>query len=362
MVAPVTRAPLATDRGLGFGVAPSAPEPRHRRLLVRALSRPSLAALVALVVVVVVFGLRGDGLLSSGGLAAVLDAAAMLGIGGVAVAMLLIAGQFDLTIGVVAGGSALVTTLLVGQAGWGIWPALAVSLLAALAVGAVNGLLVISTGLPSFLVTLATFLVLQGTTEVGTRLLHTASGAQALSAAPGWSWASAAFASTLHLGHGRFDVSLLWWVAATASATWVLWRTRFGNAVFASGGARRAARELGVAVRRTTVVLFCLTSGAGWLLGTLALVRSGGVQVGGGLTTEIDFIIVAVLGGCLITGGYGSAVGATVGALLYATTREGILLAGWDPRWFQTVLGVLLLVAVLANGVVRGRLKAVPRS
>ncbi len=354
--------PPVTDRLTGFGGASPATDPRSRRLLTRALSRPSLAALVALAVVVAVFGLRDVGLLSSGGLATVFDAAATLGIGGVAVAMLLIAGQFDLTIGVVAAGTSLITSLLVGQAGWGVWPALAVSLLAALAVGAVNGLLVISTGLPSFLVTLATFLVLQGATAAGTGLLRTATGIRELATASGWSSASALFGSTLHLGSGRFHVSLLWWVAATASASWVLWRTRFGNAVFASGGARRAARELGVAVRRTTVTLFCLTSAAGWLLGALMLVRFGGVQVADGLTSEIDFIIVAVLGGCLITGGYGSAVGAAVGALLYATTREGILLAGWDARWFQTVLGVLLLVAVLANGVVRQRLKVVPRS
>lgn len=317
---------------------------------------------MALAVVVVVFGLRGDGLLSSGGVTAVLDAAATLGIGGVAVAMLLIAGQLDLTIGVVAAGSSLIASLLIGQAGWNVWPALLISLLAALAVGAINGLLVISTGLPSFLVTLATFLVLQGATDAGTGLLRAASGNRGLAASPGWASASGIFASTLHLGSWRIDISLLWWLAATASASWVLWRTRFGNAVFASGGARRAARELGVAVRRTTVALFCLTSAAGWLLGTLTLVSFSNVEVTDGLTTEIDFIIVAVLGGCLITGGYGSAVGAAVGALLYATTREGMLLAGWDARWFQTVLGVLLLVAVLANGVVRQRLKVVPRS
>lgn len=356
---------MTTDRLSGFGTATPAPERRGRRLLVRALSRPSLAALVTLVVVVIVFGLRGDGLLSSGGLAGLLDAAATLGIGGVAVAMLLIAGQFDLTIGVVAGGAGLITTLLVGQAGWGIWPALAVSLLAALAVGAINGLLVISTGLPSFLVTLATFLVLEGATAAGSGLLGAAAGAGGaghLTSAPGWSSAAALFSSTLHLGNGRFHVSLLWWLGAIVSASWVLWRTRFGNAILASGGARRAARELGVAVGRTTVALFCLTSAAGWLLGTLTLARFGGPQVSSGLTTEIDFIIVAVLGGCLITGGYGSVVGAALGALLYATTREGIQLAGWDPRWFQTVLGVLLLLAVLANGVVRQRLKVVPRS
>jgi simple sugar transport system permease protein len=72
--------------------------------------------------------------------------------------------------------------------------------------------------------------------------------------------------------------------------------------------------------------------------------------------------VVAVIGGCLLTGGFGSAFGAAVGSLVYAVARQGIILAGWDPRWFQTMLGVLLLMALLATGIVRRRLKAVPRS
>lgn len=352
---------MTMDRLAGFGTTSSPAEPR-RGLVARAIARPSLATLVALVAVVVVFGVQGHGLLSSGGLAAVLDVAAVLGIGGVAVALLLIAGHFDLTIGVVAVGSSLLTSLLVVRADWGMWPALAVSLAAALAVGLINGALVITTGLPSFLVTLATFFVLQGTTDAGTTLLGDASGGHDLTGASGGHSALNLFGSSLHIGAGHFRVSLLWWLGATALATWVLWRTRFGNAVFASGGARRAARELGVPVRRTTMTLFCLTATAGWLIGTLSLARSGGVQMSGGLTAEVDFIIVAVLGGCLITGGYGSAIGAAIGALLYASTREGIVLVGWDARWFQAVLGVLLLLAVVANGVVRQRLKTVPRS
>ena len=131
--------------------------------------------------------------------------------------------------------------------------------------------------------------------------------------------------------------------------------------MFTVGGARSAARELGVPVRRTTVTLFCLTAAAGWLIGTFGLVRLGGVQATTELATAIEFVLVAVIGGCLLTGGYGSAVGAAIGALVYAVAQQGVTLAGWDPRWFQAFLGVLLLVALLANGVVRGRLRAVPR-
>ncbi|WP_200944452.1 ABC transporter permease [Geodermatophilus sp. Leaf369] len=341
-----------------------APPPRSpgRRLIDRALARPSLAALVATIAVVVFFALQAPQLLTTGGIATVLDVAALLGIGGVAVAMLLIAGQFDLSVGVVATGSSLVTALLVSQAGWGLWPALGVSLAAALLTGLVNGLLVVSTGLPSFLVTLATFLVLQGTSIAVTEAVAGSGQISGLSAAPGWESVRAVFGLTVQLGDGRFRVSLLWWLGVTLLASWVLWRTRFGNAVLGSGGAPRPARELGVPVTRTTVTLFLGTAAAGWLIGTLGLVRLSGVQVDPVLGAEIEYVVVAVIGGCLLTGGYGSAVGASIGALLYAVAREGIVLAGWDPRWFQAFLGVLLLLALLANGVVRRRLLAVPRS
>jgi simple sugar transport system permease protein len=173
---------------------------------------------------------------------------------------------------------------------------------------------------------------------------------------------TAVFDSTAQLGDGRFRISLVWWLLLTAWATWVLWRTRFGNAVFAVGGAPRAAQELGVRDRRTTVVLYCCTAAAGWLIGTLGLVRLGGIQATTGLGTAIEFVVVAVIGGCLLTGGSGSAVGTAVGALVYAVAEQGVNLAGWDTRWFEAFLGVLLLVALLANSVVRERLQAVPRS
>lgn len=352
---------VTADQLPTFGPAAAEP-PAGRRLLARALTRPSLAALLALVVVVAVFGVRSPALLGSAGGAAVLDNAATLGIGGVAVALLLIAGQFDLSIGVVGIGSALVTALLIQQEGWATWPALLVSLGCALVVGLINGVLVVSTGMPSFLATLATFLVLDGTTVSVAHLLAGSVTIDGLASAPGWASAAAVFDSTVRLGNGTFHVAVLWCLAATVLASWVLWRTKFGNAVLASGGARRAARELGVHVRRTTITLFCLTATAGWLIGTMGLLRSGGVHVSPGLTQDVDFLVVAVIGGSLLGGGYGSPVGAAVAALLYGVAREGIVLAGWDPLWFQTLLGVLLVVALLANGVVRSRLKVVPRA
>jgi len=354
---------MSTERLTAFGPpATAVPRSAGRRLLDGLLARPSVGALLGVVAVAVFFGLQAPGLFSSGGLATVLDVAAPLGIGGVAVAMLLVGGQFDLSIGVVAVTSSLATALLVAEAGLGIWPALVLSLAVALLIGLVNGVLVIATGLPSILVTLATFLVLQGSSLAVSSAIAGSSRITGLSDASGRESALSVFGATTQLGDGRFRISVLWLLAATALTTWQLWRTRFGNAVFAVGGARRAARELGVPVRRTTVLLFLGTAAAGWLIGTLGLVRLGGVQVDPALGSEIEFIVVAVIGGCLLTGGYGSTVGAALGAVLYAVAREGIALAGWDPRWFQAFLGLLLLVALLANGVVRRRLRAVPRS
>ncbi|WP_040339182.1 ABC transporter permease [Candidatus Blastococcus massiliensis] len=327
------------------------------------LARPSLPALIGLVLVVAFFGAQAPELLGTAGLADVLDVAATLGIGAVAVALLLVAGQFDLSVGMLALASSALTALLIHHAGWGIWPALAASFGGALLIGLVNGVLVVNTGLPSFLVTLASFLVLQGTTLAGMQSIGGSTRIEGLDDAPGWASAATLFGSTTQLGDGRFRVSLLWWLGVTVVATWALWRTKFGNAVFASGGARTAARELGVPVRRTTVSLFCLSAIAGWLIGTLGLVRFAGVEVSNsGLSTGIDYIVIAVLGGCLLAGGYGSAFGAAIGALLYAVAHEGIELVGWDAPWFRAFLGVLLLVALLANGVVGHRLKGVPRS
>jgi simple sugar transport system permease protein len=357
--------PRVTADRLSAPVATRSPAAavRARPVLGRALARPSLPAQVGLVLVLAFFAVRAPDLLTARGVAGVLDVAATLGIGGVAVALLLVAGQFDLSVGVLAMATAAVTALLVGEAGWGTWPALLASLACALLVGVVNGVLVVNTGLPSFLVTLATLLVLQGAMLAGVRAATGSGVIGGLDDAPGWSSAAVLFGSTTEVGDGRFRVSLLWWLGVTALATWVLWRTKFGNAVFASGGGRTAARELGVPVRRTTVALFCLSATAGWLIGTLTVFRLGVAQVGtGGLATGIDFIVVAVLGGCLLAGGYGSALGASIGALLYAVARQGITLAGWDPSLFQALLGVLLVVALAANGVVGHRLKGVPRS
>ncbi len=115
-------------------------------------------------------------------------------------------------------------------------------------------------------------------------------------------------------------------------ATWVLLRTRAGNWIFAVGGAQQSARQVGVPVLKTKVGLFMTTAFAGWLVGMLSLFKTTTVQSTTGVGQEFVFIICAVVGGCLLTGGYGSAIGAAFGALIYGMVQQGIPQRGLGQR------------------------------
>ncbi len=149
--------------------------------------------------------------------------------------------------------------------------------------------------------------------------------------------------------------SVFWWIAVTIVATYVLLRTRMGNWIFAVGGAQQSARQVGVPVFSTKIGLFMTTAGAGWLVGMLLLFTTSTVQSSTGVGQEFIYIICAVVGGCLLTGGYGSAIGAALGALIYGMTNQGIVYAGWDNNWLKAFLGIMLLGAVLLNEWVRKR-------
>jgi simple sugar transport system permease protein len=161
------------------------------------------------------------------------------------------------------------------------------------------------------------------------------------------------FGSTLDLWGMDIKISIVWWLAVTAIASWVLLRTRTGNWIFGVGGAINSARQVGIPVVKVRMGLFMTTAGAGWLVGMLQLFGVSTVQATTGLGQEFSYVICAVVGGCLLTGGYGSAIGAAVGALIYGMTLQGIVFAEWDNNWLKLFLGVLLLLAVLVNLYVR---------
>jgi simple sugar transport system permease protein len=270
----------------------------------------------------------------------------------VAVALLMIGGHFDLSAGVMTGTTALTVGIVAVEFRQNLWVAIGVALVLALALGFLNGWLVVRTGLPSFIITLGTFLMLQGLNLGLTKFFTGTVTASGIAATPGYAAAEWVFASRLSIAGTEFRVAILWWVLFTALATWVLRRTPFGNWVFATGGDDVAARNVGVPARRTTITLFMTTAAAAWFVGTTLAVRLTSVQANSGIGQELIYIVAAVIGGCLLTGGSGSAIGASLGALIFGMTQLGIPYLRWDADWFYFFLGAMLLLAVLANRLV----------
>lgn len=327
----------------------------ERQPIRRFLARPEVGALVAALAVMIFFSVYTSNFMTFAGAGVWLESASTFGIMAVAVALLMIGGEFDLSAGVMTGFTALIVGILTTHYGLNIWVAVLVSLAAALSVGALNGYIVMKTGLPSFIVTLGTFFVLAGVDLAVTKLIIGQVAIQGMANVPHYDSIQPLFGSSVQIGGGTFYVSVLWWFLVTAVATWVLLRSRAGNWIFAVGGALNSARQVGVPTMRTKVGLFMTTAGAAWLVGMISLFRTSTVQANTGVGQEFIYIICAVVGGCLLTGGFGSAIGAAMGALIYGMVFQGITFAQWDTNWLRTFLGAMLLLAVFLNHWVRLR-------
>jgi simple sugar transport system permease protein len=338
----------------------AAPDERVARVnpVRRFFGRPEAGAIAGAVAIWLAFALYAQSsaaFLSARGTASYLEVAAQLGILAVPVALLMIGGEFDLSVGSVIGVSGMVTALLATQFGWSLWAALLAALVLALLLGAMNGVLVVRTGLPSFIVTLATLFMLRGLTIAVTRLVTGRTQIGGIKEVPGYEGAAAVFAQKVPYAGAQFSISILWWLALVALGSWLLLRTRFGNWVFGVGGNAPAARNVGVPVARVKILLFMMTAAAAWLVSTIWITTYGNTDVLRGTDREFYAIIAAVIGGNLLTGGYGSVVGAAFGALIYGMIAQGVLFAGIGADWVQFFLGSMLLIAVLVNRAIRAR-------
>src|SRR6266542_134644 len=315
------------------------------------LIRPELGAAIGAVAVFVFFAVYTDQFATARG----------IGIMAVVVALLMIGGEFDLSAGVMTASSSLLIAGLTTKAGFNVWLAIPVALALGVAVGLLNGVLVVRTGLPSFIVTLGTFLALQGLNLGLTKRLTGIVQIAGVHRTEGYDSAFAVYARTFSFLGGDFRITNLWWLVITAVATWVLLRTRAGNWIFAAGGNPIAARSVGVPAARTKVALFVTVSVTAALVGSMQVLRLKSAQADQGVGDEFQFIIAPVIGGCLLTGGYGSAIGAAIGALIFGMAKQGIVFAGWDDKWFMLFLGLLLLSATLLNHYVRRRAEVARR-
>ncbi|HAN24128.1 MAG: ABC transporter permease [Microbacterium sp.] len=317
----------------------------------KTLRRPELGALIGAVAIFLLFTFvdTTGKFATLEGAAGWTDFAAPVGIVAVFVALLMIGGEFDLSSGVMVGTSGLFAGLLITQLGWNVWAAIAATVVMAAVIGFINGILVIRTALPSFIVTLGTFFVLKGANLAITKGLTGTVRVSGVDQGDGFDSARSLFSSTFDVAGTQFQISLVWWLVITIFATLLLTRTVFGNWIFASGGDANAARNAGVPVNRTKITLFVMTSVSASLVGIMFLLRLRGMQAGQGVGQEFYYIIAAAVGGTLLTGGAGSAIGASIGALIMGFAAIGIPYALWDQDWVSTFLGVILFSAVLIN-------------
>ena len=350
---------------------------RSVSLLSRLLSRPELGAAAGTVLVFTFFAITagGSGLFSSKGIINFLEVSAQLGILAAPVALLMIAGEFDLSVGSMIGFAGIVIAIPTVIWGWPLWLALVLAFSVCGVVGYLNGLIVVKTGLPSFIVTLGSLFMLRGLTLGIMRgmtgrtqasgiheyskddLLTPLFAGQVLKTPIAW-LADLGFIGTRADGLPMISgvpMSIIWWIALTLFCTWLLTRTRFGNWIFASGGEANAARNLGVPVARTKITLFVFTALAAALFAAIQVLVTGSADTLRGNLKEFEAIIAVVIGGTLLTGGYGSAIGAMFGALIFGVVQMGIFYTGIDTDWFKLFMGAMMVTAVLFNSYVRNR-------
>jgi len=349
----------------------------------RFLGRPEFGSISGALLVFALFAIvAGDsGMFSAEGIVNWGTVAAFLGIIAVGAALLMIGGEFDLSIGSMIGFAGMMLSIPALYWGWPLWAATLFTFALCMALGAFNGYVVVKTGLPSFIVTLAFFFVLRGLSLAVSVLLTgktiiSTHGDLVLRDIVASDW----LFSTLFSGHvltGLFDSMaragmiaagdagkalavgvpkvVVWWLALALAGSFVLAKTRFGNWILAVGGDPNAAKNTGIPVARVKILLFVLMAACSTLFAVLQVADAGSAAADRGLQKEFEAIIAAVIGGCLLTGGYGSVIGASLGALIFGVVQIGIGYTSIDNNWYRVFLGGMLLAAVLFNNYIRRR-------
>ncbi len=345
----------------------------------KVLIRPELGSICGTILVFVFFFLvaRDSGMFAADGIMNWGIVSAQFMIIAVGACLLMIAGEFDLSVGSMIGFSGIIIALL--SVTWGLptWLSILVAFALAMSIGWLNGYLVIRTGLPSFIVTLAFLYILRGLTIfiAITATNKTIIGGVREAAKGDWLapifggkilkfvfvWLADlglvdTFVAGTRTGEPVVDgipMLIVWAIALIVFAHVLLTRTQFGNWIFASGGDAQAARYAGVPVNRVKILMFVFTAFCATIFATCQVMEFGSAAADRGLLKEFEAIISVVIGGALLTGGYGSVIGAALGALIFGVVQQGLFFAGVESSLFRVFLGGILLLAVILNTYIR---------
>lgn len=307
------------------------------------LRRPAAASIVSLIGVLVFYVFAGVELDKLFGAASWVNYAARIGIVALPVGLLMISGEIDISIGAMIPAGAMTTAIISGHYDFpivfGILGALAIGVL----VGSINGILAVRTSVPPLIITLATLVAMQGVVLAGSRLL-TGSASVPLNAPD---WAKTIFGNLMF--GGSHQVIIVWWVILAVIFWFFMHHTKYGNWIYAIGGDKESARNAGIPVNGMTILLYIMTATAASFVGMCHSILFNSAQVSGGMNDIFNIIVSVVVGGVLLTGGFGSVAGIFVGALTFAIVNKGIDFTAIDRNWSNLIIGIMLLLAVGMN-------------
>jgi simple sugar transport system permease protein len=307
------------------------------------LRRPAAASVLSLMGVLafyMIFG--GVDLIKLAAAASWMNLAANLGIVAIPVGLLMIAGQMDISIGAMIPAGSITTAIISGHYGLPIEVGMLAALGLGVLVGLINGLLTVRTTVPSLIITLGTLIGMQGIVLSAAMLL--VGKASVPLKAP--DWAKSVFGQLLG---GSHQIIILWWIALTIVFAFILHKTRYGNWIYALGGDKVSARNAGIPTDRLTIALFILSATAASFVGMCQAILFNSSQVSGGMGYIFNTISSVVVGGVLLTGGFGSVAGIFVGTLTFAIVIQGIYFTHIDRNWSNLIIGITLLVAMAMN-------------
>lgn len=320
-----------------------------KRLMKIYLEKPELAALLLLLVLVGVFQSQSGGVfLTTGNLRGILGILPEMALVAIGVTILMICGEFDLSVGAVFALMPMSMAVLMAD-GVPFGLALVVGLAVCVVIGFLNGFLTIRFNIPSFITTLGMMFIARSLSVV------ISGGFPPLLPADLPTWMFTDFVGP----GGLVRVSLLWFVAVALLVSLLLGRTNFGNWVRATGGFLPAAAALGIPTARVKIACFVLCSMLSGFAGLLQVLRLGSPLPSIGEGMELQAVAAAVIGGTALTGGIGTIIGGIVGVCLIRVIDNGLVLTQIDANWFKFAIGSLTIFAVIANSWLRKRAKSI---
>jgi simple sugar transport system permease protein len=331
------------------GPSPQFLAPALKRLFKTYLEKPELAGLILLVLLVVIFEIRSDGVfLNQDNLRGILGILPETGLVAIGVTILMISGEFDLSVGSVFALMPMSMAVLMVE-GVPFPLALLAGLGVCAAIGFINGYVTIRFEIPSFITTLGMLFIARSLTIV------VSGGFPPLLPADLPNWLFTSFVGPGHM----FRMSFLWFVGIAVLTSLMLSRTNFGNWIKATGGFHPAAASMGIPTARVKLACFMLCSMLSGFAGMLQVLRLGSPLPSIGEGLELQAVASAVIGGASLAGGIGTVAGGIIGTILIRIIDNGLVLSQVDANWFKFAIGFLTIFAVVANAWMRKRAKAI---